>query len=344
MSEPTADHPEPTLVPTPTASEPAPDATPAAAPVFAAPQPAEPPVFAPKPAARPPPPAARIRTPSPPSHAGRSALPVLTAVGFIFVLLAVAWVWNTELNLYKQLAGHVAATAAGRRACARGGPRSEDGDTRRADEEPGAAAHRAGAPPRPNARGCATARPVAGRRQRRGARRPACGLETRLKTAEQRQSKLAEQTALAQRVQQALSALDAGEPLGDLPGAPPALTRFAHAKPPTEASLRLSFPAAAAAALAASRPSADGKSLGRAHPDARKLAGDCEGRLESADRRARGDGAGAGAGTAGGRRPRRHAHGAGCARQPAAQAMAGWRVDARALLDARAALAQMARG
>lgn len=343
MSEPTADHPEPTLVPTPTASEPAPDATPAAAPVFAAPQPAEPPVFAPKPAARPAPPAPDPNA-VPPSHAGRSALPVLTAVGFIFVLLAVAWVWNTELNLYKQLAALPPPPPPGvepaRVAVLEAKTATLDAQMKSLEQRLTELEHRpaptpAAAPPPAPSLGADSAAALAAQ---------LAELETRLKTAEQRQSKLAEQTALAQRVQQALSALDAGEPLGDLPGAPPALSRFAHAKPPTEASLRLSFPAAAAAALAASRPSADGKSLGERilmHASslvtvkegskvligapAATVLGQAQERLEAGDL--------AGTLTA-----------LDALDSPAAQAMAGWRVDARALLDARAALAQMARG
>jgi hypothetical protein len=56
-------------------------------------------------------------------------------------------------------------------------------------------------------------------------------------------------------------ALAAGQKLGDLPGAPPALARFADAAPPTLASLRLTFPAAAREALGVSRPPTEGKPL-----------------------------------------------------------------------------------
>ena len=54
------------------------------------------------------------------------------------------------------------------------------------------------------------------------------------------------------RVDAARMALDAGQPLGTIPDAPPALAKFADAAPPTEAALRLGFPAAALAANAAS--------------------------------------------------------------------------------------------
>jgi hypothetical protein len=56
------------------------------------------------------------------------------------------------------------------------------------------------------------------------------------------------------RVQAALVALDAGEKLGDVPGAPPAVARFAKQAPPTVAALRESFPAVAAHARDVSRP------------------------------------------------------------------------------------------
>ncbi len=53
-------------------------------------------------------------------------------------------------------------------------------------------------------------------------------------------------------------ALDAGQPLGQIPGAPQALAQFATVAPPTEAQLRESFGAAAQAAKEASL-SSDGK-------------------------------------------------------------------------------------
>ena len=53
------------------------------------------------------------------------------------------------------------------------------------------------------------------------------------------------------RIQAASLALANGQPLGDLPGAPPALSRYANAAPPTMAHLRLMFPEMERAALAA---------------------------------------------------------------------------------------------
>jgi hypothetical protein len=65
-------------------------------------------------------------------------------------------------------------------------------------------------------------------------------------------TKLTARIALLNALETARMALDAGQPLGTIPGAPPALAQFAANAPPTEAQLRLSFPAAAQAAEAAS--------------------------------------------------------------------------------------------
>jgi hypothetical protein len=144
------------------------------------------------------------------------------------------------------------------------------------------------------------------------------------------------------RIQVAQAALAAGQPLGDLPGAPPAVTRFAAANPPTEASLRLAFPQAEQAALAASRPDMDDKPfLARVLAQAedlvtvrqgdRVLVGDPASGVLGRARTAldAGDLAGAVAVVSG-------------LSGPPATAMAGWLSDAKALLQARAALADMA--
>ncbi len=55
------------------------------------------------------------------------------------------------------------------------------------------------------------------------------------------------------RIQVASIALANGRPIGALPGAPPALARFTDKPPPTEAQLRLSFAQVQRAALAASK-------------------------------------------------------------------------------------------
>lgn len=56
------------------------------------------------------------------------------------------------------------------------------------------------------------------------------------------------------RIQEAAISLAAGRPVGDIPGAPPALSRFARAAPPTEVQLRLLFAQSEQAAVAAKQP------------------------------------------------------------------------------------------
>jgi hypothetical protein len=53
------------------------------------------------------------------------------------------------------------------------------------------------------------------------------------------------------RLQEAFFALESGRPIGDLPEAPEVLARYSHIAPPTEADLRLRFPQAEQAALEA---------------------------------------------------------------------------------------------
>jgi hypothetical protein len=143
-------------------------------------------------------------------------------------------------------------------------------------------------------------------------------------------------------VQAAALALAAGQKLGDLPGAPPALARFGDTNPPTEATLRLAFPPAARAALAVAHPAADDKPLltrlwSRAQDlvtvrqGDRVLLGDpAAGVLEQARTALdAGDLAAATAAVA-------------TLQGAAAQAMAAWLAQARSLLEARAALAAWA--
>lgn len=143
-------------------------------------------------------------------------------------------------------------------------------------------------------------------------------------------------------VQGASAALAAGRPLGALPGAPPALERFATQAPPTEAGLRLSFTQAADAARAAGLPpKTEGSLLNRmwaraqstitvrqgdrvlvgdaisgvlAHAQDQVDAGDLAGTLHTLDQLA----------------------------GPAAAAMQPWRQQAQSLLDAQSALLTMA--
>lgn len=155
-------------------------------------------------------------------------------------------------------------------------------------------------------------------------------------------SGLADKAGRIGRIQAAQAALDAGQALGDIPGAPPPLARFAQAKPPTEAGLRLSFPAAARAAEEASRPPTEGRpfldrmwtraqDLVTVREGDRVVVGDPAAGVVARARRALGAGDLAGAvaaldGLSG----------------PAAQAMAEWTAQAKSLLDARAALATLA--
>jgi hypothetical protein len=76
----------------------------------------------------------------------------------------------------------------------------------------------------------------------------------RLEGAQDNAAAIQARVAKVARLQDAAMALNAGKPLGDLTGAPPALTKYAATPPPTEAQLRLAFPAAQRAALAAEQP------------------------------------------------------------------------------------------
>lgn len=154
---------------------------------------------------------------------------------------------------------------------------------------------------------------------------------------------VAERSGRITRLQAAMSALETGQRLGDIPGAPPAVARFATEAPPTEQALRRSFDAAADAAQQAGQPALmEHRSFGdrlwaraqqavTVRQSDRVLLGDpLAGRLILA-RTALDAGDLAGAvraldGLAG----------------PAQAAMAEWTGQARALLEARAALASMA--
>jgi len=183
------------------------------------------------------------------------------------------------------------------------------------------------------------------------------GLATRLDTVEGRMAAvekqdsavagqlggIAERAQRVTRIQTAMAALEAGQKLGDIPGAAPALARFATEAPPTEAALRQSFNSAAEAAQHASQPAImDDQTLAsrlwtRAQQAVsvrqgdRVLLGDPVSGILAHARQSLDAGDLAGAvsvlnGLAG----------------PAAAAMANWTGQARALLEARAALATMA--
>jgi hypothetical protein len=61
-------------------------------------------------------------------------------------------------------------------------------------------------------------------------------------------TKLTAKISLLSTLEDARMALDAGQPLGDIPDAPPALAKFAETAPPTQAALLLAYPDAARAA------------------------------------------------------------------------------------------------
>lgn len=147
------------------------------------------------------------------------------------------------------------------------------------------------------------------------------------------------------RLQAAGAALDSGQKLGELPGAPPALARFAAEAPPTEASLRLSFDTAANAARAAAEAP-----LTESQP----LVARMWTRAQQTVTVRQGDQVVVGNPVAGPLSRAKEAVDAGDLQGAvttlgsltgaAAAAMKPWVDQAQALLDARAALAQMARG
>jgi len=154
---------------------------------------------------------------------------------------------------------------------------------------------------------------------------------------------ITEHTQRVSRIQAASGALEAGQRLGDIPGAPPALAQFAHDAPPTEAGLRLSFNDAAEAAQRASQPA-----IMENQPFASRLWT----RAQQSVTVRQGDHVLVGDPVSGVLAHARQALDAGDLAGsikvlnglagPAAAAMADWVGQARALLEARAALATMA--
>jgi hypothetical protein len=148
----------------------------------------------------------------------------------------------------------------------------------------------------------------------------------------------------ALRIEAATAALAAGQPLGTLPDAPAALTRFATEKPPTLAEIRLAFPAAARRAADASRPATASQSM--AERMWLQIASMVT--IRSGDRVILGAPAGVVLDAARERLDAGDISGAVTALDAldpgAAQAMADWRARAQSLLDARAALASLAHG
>jgi len=169
-------------------------------------------------------------------------------------------------------------------------------------------------------------------------------LESKIAALENSERAMEKRVNRTAQVQAAAAALTAGQKLGELAGAPPALARFANVAPPTEAALRLAFPNAAREALAAAHPATEGKPLlTRLWSQAQELV-----TIRQGDQVLVGDP------TAGVLEQARAALDAGnlavavasvASLQGApAQAMAPWLAEARSLLEARAALAAWVAG
>lgn len=169
---------------------------------------------------------------------------------------------------------------------------------------------------------------------------PDTGMADRLAGLEQRLVRAEQAAARAPGLVRLAAALEAGRPLGPLPGAPPALARYASAAPPTEAGLRLAFPDAARRARDASRPAAAAGVVERLWQRLGSLVTVREG-----DAVLLGSPAAAVLGQAAARLTAGDLSGAVAALDgldPAASAaMAGWREQATGLLAARAALSAM---
>jgi hypothetical protein len=170
-------------------------------------------------------------------------------------------------------------------------------------------------------------------------------LEASIASLERNAQQLSAQAANAERltrIQAAQTALAAGAPLGDLPHAPPAVAHFARAAPPTEAALHVAFLRTEPAALAASQPTAEGtpflnrllvraESLVTIRQGDHVLVGDTAAGVLARAQAALDAGDLAGAVAA-----------VGTLSGPPADAMASWLADAKAVLAARAGLADMA--
>jgi hypothetical protein len=170
-------------------------------------------------------------------------------------------------------------------------------------------------------------------------------LASRVEKLEQGEAQIAgvkQDATLAVKLSAAQVALSSGQPLGALPGAPEALARFANSAPPTEESLRADFPAVAKAVLDASRPEESEKSLfSRAMARLEQTI-----TLRQGDRVIVGDPAAGVVATAQQDLNNDNLQGAVDALATlngrAAQAADHWLIQARSLLAARAALAQLA--
>jgi hypothetical protein len=317
--------------------------------------------------------------PAPEPARKRDLLPWLCAAGFLILAAGLVWVWLRPLDEPQAAArpdseGQQLATLEGRVARLEQRPAPQALDLGPLTARVSALEQR----PAPSASGQADLAPLEARISALEARQPTDNqlagridalsaradslataqqgaqseLQRRLDADEARLATLERSTSLLPalvgrvarmaQVQTARLALDAGQKLGEVPGAPSPLARFATIAPPTEARLRLAFPPAAREALAASRPDTDGKPLlARVWAQAQDLVtvrqgdhvlvGDPAAGVLDRARAAldAGDLAGAVAAVA-------------SLTGAPAQAMAGWLAEARGLLDARAALIEWA--
>lgn len=329
------------------------ESDPAPGPAEAVPAPAE---AAPAQAAPPAPPAVPEPSPAqPPAHApihspggGSQVRAVLTVAGFLLLIAGLVWVWSLQNDLATQVAALAQQPPpeldAGKLASIDSRLKDLDGRLTALQKHPApsAAAPVSLAPLEARIAALEGRGDGAAAADTAALKSQLAAFETRLKALEQEQAAIAERALRVLGYERAQLALEAGTPLGDLPGAPPALAKFAKTRPPTESALRLAFPAAAQAAEAASRPTNSGQALLDTMwtkirslvtvrqgdkvllgPPSAAVLGDAHAKLEA------GDLAGAVAtldrlDTA------------------AAAAMADWRGSAQALLDARAALAAAA--
>ncbi|HTR18259.1 MAG TPA: mitofilin family membrane protein [Acetobacteraceae bacterium] len=299
-------------------------------------EPVSPPAVDEVPPFRPAPPPAPPPPPAPQARSGSGALLGLFALGFLVLAGGLYWVWS-----HPQAAGGAATRldAAEQQVSSLGQQVTALEQRVDALEKRGPGA----------AEGAPDLSAVSGRLDQLTSRLDALAQQEKADAADlsgrvshtEQAAGAADHAARFLRLMAAREALAAGQKLGDIPDAPPALARFADTAPPTEATLRRAFPAVVEAARAAGAPEPAGKQLldrmwdrmqrsitirhgdtvligdrsavALGHAQAALEAGDLAGAVAALD------------GLTG----------------PAAQAAQSWADQARALLAARAALADL---